>query len=81
MPQIAEAIRWGTENQQCNFAVAKVLLIRDVLIHGDDPFEACGLCSGKQLSVLEASESCVPRGLTIVTREEMPQAFIDALVN
>lgn len=81
MPQIAEAIRRGAKNQQCDFAVAKVLLIRDVLIYCNDHFEACGLGSDKQLSVPETIESCVPGGLALVTSEEMPQAFINALVN
>jgi hypothetical protein len=62
-------------------AAAKVLLIRDVLIHRRDCFEARGLGSDKQLSVLEAIEPCVPGGLTLVISEEMPQAFINALVN
>lgn len=81
MPQIAEAIRQGTKYQQCDSAFTKVLLIRDVLIYCHDNFKACGLGRGKQLSVLQAIESCVPRGLTIVTREEMTQTFINALVN
>jgi hypothetical protein len=81
LPQIAEAIRRGTKYQQCDFAFTKVLLIRDVLIYCNDHFKACGLGSGKQLSVLETSESRVPRRLAIVTGEEMPQAFINALVN
>ena len=81
MPQIAEAIRRGTEYQQCDFAFTEVLLIRDVLIYCNDHFKACGLGSGKQLSVLETSESRVPRRLTIVTGEKMPQAFINTFVN
>jgi hypothetical protein len=81
LPQIAEAIRRGTEYQQCDFAFTKVLLIRDVLIYCNDHFKACGLGSGKQLFVLETSESRIPRGLTIVTRKEMTQAFINAFVN
>jgi hypothetical protein len=81
LPQIAEAIRRGTKNQQCDFAVAKVLLIRDVLIYCNDRFEACGLGSDKQLSIPEAIESCIPRGLALVTSEEMPQAFINAFVD
>ena len=81
MPQIAEAIRQGTKYQQCDSAFTKVLLIRDVLIYCNDHFKACGLRRRKQLSVLQSIEFCIPCGLTIVTRKEMTQAFINAFVN
>jgi hypothetical protein len=52
LPQIAEAIRRGTKNQQRDFADAKILLIRDVLVYSNNHFEARGLGSDNQLPVL-----------------------------
>jgi len=59
---------------------AQVLLVRNLLIGGDQNFETSPLRRQQQSAILQASQTCVAFRLTFVLTEQVTQSLIDALV-
>src|SRR5664279_3034503 len=79
--QIAKTVGWSTENHQGNLPPAQVLLIRNVLVHGNQNIKAGFFGSLQEAPVFQARKIGETGGFALVAREQKPQSLVNAFVD
>jgi len=68
--KISQPVGWSTQDYQGNPSSAQVLLVRNVLIDGNQNVETGFLSSFQETPILQTSQFGEAGGLTIVAREQ-----------
>jgi hypothetical protein len=74
-------VGWSTENHQGNLPPAQVLLIRNVLVHGNQNIKAGFFGSLQGAPVFQARKIGETGGFALVAREQKPQSLVNAFVD